>query len=84
MLFGMMWGFMWQWGPVLWGTIGLFGGGALGFGFKYVYYRLKAEKQPAIGKTSEVMFIVACQKAEAEMVERILAGHLALRLGRKD
>ena len=53
MLFGMMWGFIWQWGPILWGAIGLFGGGALGFAIKYLYYRLYAEKQPATGKTTE-------------------------------
>ncbi len=66
MLFGMMWGFMWTWGPVIWGTIGLFGGGFLGFAFKYIYYRLYAEKQPSTGKNTEVVLIVACQKSEAE------------------
>lgn len=83
MLFGMMWGFWWTWGPVIWGTIGLFGGGALGFAIKYIYYRLYAEKQPSIGKNTEVVLIVACQKSEAEMVERVLAGHLAMSIGRK-
>ncbi len=84
MLFGVMWGFMWQWGPIAWGLIGLFAGGALGIAFKYVYYRISAQKQPPIGKTTEVMVIVACRKAEAEMVERVLAGHLALSIGRKE
>lgn len=84
MLFGVMWGFMWKWGPIAWGLIGLLVGGALGFVFKYSYYRLYADKQPRIGKTTEVLVIVACQKAEAEMVERVLAGHLALSVGRKD
>ncbi len=84
MLLGVMWGFMWTWGPILWGLIGLFSGGALGFAFKYVYYRMYAQKQPPAGKTTEVMLIVACQKAEAEMVERVLAGHLALSIGRKE
>lgn len=27
MLFGVMWGFMWTWGPIIWGLIGLFAGG---------------------------------------------------------
>jgi hypothetical protein len=84
MLFGVMWGFLWTWGPILWGLIGLFLGGALGFVFKYFYYRLYAKKQPPVGKTTEVVLIVSCQKAEAEMVERVLAGHLALSVGRKE
>ncbi len=84
MLFGTMWGYMWTWGPIIWSLIGLFAGAALGFAIKYVYYRLYAEKQPRAGKTTEVMLIVGCQRAEAEMVERVLAGHLALSIGRKE
>lgn len=84
MLFGVMWGFMWTLGPVIWGTIGLLGGGALGFLSKYVYYRLYAEKQLSRGKNTEVMLIVACHKSEGEIVERVLAGHLALSVGRKE
>lgn len=84
MLFGVMWGFMWTWGPIIWGLIGLLLGVALGFAFKYLYYRLNAEKQQPIGKRTEVVLIVGCHKAEAEMVERVLAGHLALSVGRKE
>lgn len=84
MLFGVMWGFMWTWGPIIWGLLGLFGGGAIGFAFKYLYYRLYAQKQAKAGKVTEVVLIVACQKNNAEMVEQVLAGHLALSIGRKE
>lgn len=84
MLFGVMWGFMWTWGPIIWGLLGLFGGGAIGFAFKYLYYRLYAQNQPKAGKVTEVVLIVACQKNEAEMVEQVLSGHLALSIGRKE
>lgn len=84
MLFGVMWGFLWTWGPIIWGMIGLFLGAALGFAFKYIYYRMSAQKQPPTGKTTEVVLIVGCHKSEAEMVERVLAGHLALSLGRAE
>lgn len=84
MLFGVMWGFMWAWGPILWGLIGLFAGGAAGFAFKYVYYQLYDGRRPPTGKTTEVVLIVGCRKAEAEMVERVLAGHMALSIGRKE
>ena len=82
MLFGVMWGFMWKWGPILWGLIGLLVGGALGFACKYLYYRRHAEKQPAAGKVTEVILIVGCHHSQADMVERVLAGHLALSVGR--
>lgn len=84
MLFGVMWGYMLAWGPIIWGLIGLFLGGVMGFAFKYIYYRMYAQKQPRTGKTTEVVLIVSCQKSEAEMVEKVLAGHLALSVGRKE
>lgn len=84
MLFGVIWGFMWQWGPIAWGLIGMLFGGALGLAFKYFYYRLYANKQPAIGKNTELVMIVSCCNSKAEMVERILAGHNALGIGRKE
>jgi len=84
MLFGVMWGFMWTWGPIIWGLISLFVGGGMGFACKYIYYRIYQKKQPKAGKQTEVVLIVACRKAEAEMVEQVLAGHLALSIGRKE
>jgi len=83
MLLGVMYGFLWTWGPIIWGLIGLILGAASGFAFKYIYYCMYMRKQlPA--KTTEVVLIVGCHRAEAEMVERILAGHLALSVGRKE
>lgn len=84
MLFGVIGGFMWQWGPIIWGLIGLFLGAALGFTAKYLHYRLYAGKQPASPRVAEMVVIVGCQPAEAEMVERVLAGHLALSIGRAE
>ncbi|EGO63942.1 hypothetical protein [Acetonema longum] len=84
MLFGVMWGFFWQWGPIIWGLIGLLLGGALGFLFKYLYYRLYMQKQPPSGKITEVVLIVSCREPEASMVEKVLAANLALSIGRKE
>ncbi|MEG6585323.1 hypothetical protein [Dendrosporobacter sp. 1207_IL3150] len=83
MLFGVMWGFMWTWGPIIWGLIALFAGGALGFVFKYFYYWFYQKKNTS-GKVTEVVLIVSCHEEEAEMVERVLAGHHALSIGRKN
>ncbi|MBP2634638.1 MAG: hypothetical protein H6Q72_545 [Firmicutes bacterium] len=84
MLFGVMWGFMWTWGPILWGLIALAAGGALGFLIKYVYYKVIVKKTQLPGKITEVFLIVSCQKSEAEMVERVVGGHQALSIGRKE
>lgn len=82
MLFGVMWGFMWTWGPIIWGLLGLIAGGTLGFACKYLFYRMNEKKKPKAGIVTEVMLLVGCQKSEAEMVERVLAGHLALSIGK--
>lgn len=81
MLFGVMWGFQWTWGPILWGLIGLFAGGLLGFAFKYIYYKMYIRKQASTDKNTEVVLIVSCKKSDSEMVEQVLAGHLALSIG---
>jgi len=84
MLFGVMWGFMWTWGPIIWGLLSLFLGFGVGFAGKYLYYKIHVQRQPKAGKTTEVVLIVACQNNNAEMVENVLAGHLALSIGRKE
>lgn len=43
---------------------------------------MNEKKQPKAGIVTEVMLLVGCQKSEAEMVERVLAGHLALSIGK--
>lgn len=80
MLFGVMWGFNWAWGPILCGLIGLFLGGILGFIFKYFYYRMYSQKRTP-GKVTEVVVMVSCQRSEREVVEQVLTQHLALGIG---
>lgn len=80
MLFGVMWGFMWTWGPIIWGLIGLFAGAGLGFAGKYFHYKLYNRKRN--GKIAEVILIVGCEKAESKVVETVLSSHFALTVGR--
>lgn len=84
MLFGVMWGFLWTWGPILCGLIGLFAGGTLGFAFKYFYYKMYTSNQASNAKSTEVVLIVSCKRSDSEMVEQVLAGHLALSIGRSE
>lgn len=82
MLFGVMWGFMWNWGPIIWGLIGLFTGAGLGFAFKYFHYKLYKRKQPKNGKIAEVILIVGCDEAGSKIVETVVSSHSALSVGR--
>jgi len=81
MLFGTMWGFLWTWGPIIWGLLFLFAGFTLGFGIKYLIYKKSLGK--SFQCNTEVVLIINCQPDEVETVETILFNHLAIGIGRK-
>lgn len=82
MTLGVMWGFMWQWGPIIWGLLFFIGGLLGGFVIKYLLYKnsLKAN----LHCKGEVVLIIECQLAQAAEVERLLFNHLAIGIGRKE
>ncbi len=82
MLFGVLWGFMWHWGPIIWGLIGFFGGLALGFLFKYLLY-IRNQRNIIKGKVSEVFVVVDCQPDEVKTVEDVFFRHSAIGVGVK-
>lgn len=83
MLFGVIWGFLWTWGPILWGLIGFFGGFGIGFALKYFFYVRNNKHEIIKGSAGEVFLIVNCQENQVHAVEQILNAHLALGIGRK-
>lgn len=82
MLFGVLWGFMWKWGPVIWGLIGLIIGVVGGFAFKYFLY-LRKQKNIIRGKVTEVFVVVDCKPEEVKVVEEVFCRHSALGVGVK-
>lgn len=81
MTFGVMWGFMWEWGPIIWGLLSFLGGIGLGLVIKYVLYKKSLQKK--ISYNTEVVLIVNCKPNEVEIVETVLFNHLAIGIGRK-
>ncbi len=76
-------GFVWEWGPVIWGLIGAAAGFVTGVLLNWIIYLLKRhknERELKKGKTREVILIVTCEENSVSVVEDILWDHQALGL----
>ena len=82
MTLGVAWGFMWKWGPIIWGLLFFVGGLGLGLIIKYLLYKNSLKKNFSANNT-EVVLIIDCKSDEVEMVETVLFNHLAIGIGRK-
>lgn len=78
-------GFVWTWGPVVWGLIGAGTGFLVGVLWSWIVYLCKRHRNQAEvkkGKMGEVILIVTCDEKQASLVEDILWDHRALGLAR--
>lgn len=82
MVLGVIYGFTWKWGPILWGLIGLTFGGSLGFLLDLLISNKRGGKNKAGAKATEVVLIINCAGNQVEMVENILWEQLALGVAR--
>ncbi|MEG6585757.1 hypothetical protein [Dendrosporobacter sp. 1207_IL3150] len=80
MVLGTIYGFVWAWGPVFWALIGLFGGAAIGLAGDYLLTRRKMTRQRR-DKVSELVLLISCDNAEANMVEQVLRDNAAFGVG---
>jgi hypothetical protein len=72
-------GFKLSWGPIYWGLISAFIGFVLGFAIRlFTEIVLKKKKRLIRGKHSEIIIIIDCDEALAELIENILWNHFAL------
>ncbi|MCM3693124.1 hypothetical protein M3189_17695 [Neobacillus niacini] len=78
MLLGAIYGYVLEWGPILWGIIGAVSGMLIGFLIKLLL--LKKNKRGRATITSEIVLMVRCEDRKWEMVEKILWDHFALGL----
>lgn len=76
MLLGAIYGFVLDWGPIIWGIIGAVSGLLLGFLIKLLI--LKKNKRGSNNITSEIVLMVRCEEQKWEMVEKTLWDHFAL------
>jgi len=80
MTLGVIYGFIWTWGPIIWGLIGLFSGVAAGLIWDYLLTRRKLGNHRK-DKTSELVLIVSCDKTQSDMVEKVLRNNAAFGVG---
>lgn len=85
MVLGAVYGFIWEWGPIIWGLLGLIIGGLLGFIMDYFIGRFRKKPKRILQKKlipTEVVLIIKSPAEKLEIFERILWEHLALGVAR--
>jgi Na+-driven multidrug efflux pump len=79
---GASFGFVWVWGPVIWGLIGFGAGFVAGFALDVLinrhYLKKKRVKRPA----AELILMVRCLSGEQSSVRQVLERHFALGVGK--
>lgn len=82
MVLGVIYGYVWRWGPIIWGLIGLAFGVMLGFLIDIIPKNKFQKKQKNSSNGSEVIIIINCANEQSEIVESIFRCNHALGIGR--
>ncbi|WP_078410988.1 hypothetical protein [Priestia abyssalis] len=77
MLLGAIYGYVLEWGPIIWGIIGAVTGLLLGFLIKLLIVK-KGKGKGNKNITSEVILMIRCDNHQWETVEKTLWDHTAL------
>lgn len=81
MILGTIYGFVWTWGPIIWGLFGLLFGVALGLLLDVFVYKVKDKR--ATGKNAtDVVLMIYCEETQADKVEKNLWQQFALGVAR--
>ncbi|WP_163536257.1 hypothetical protein [Gracilibacillus sp. YIM 98692] len=78
MLLGAIYGMVLEWGPILWGLIGLIAGLLLGYLLKMLFVKKQNKKAIKQSSETEVFLMIHCTDDQREMVEGILWDNMAL------
>ncbi|MCM0759659.1 hypothetical protein M7775_13955 [Sporomusa sphaeroides DSM 2875] len=90
---GVIYGFVLEWGPVIWGLIGLLSGAIIGFLLDYFYGKIFGHKRTKSPRNrvkagecnnTEVILTVCCDNSQYEMVEKVLWDNMAFGVGKLD
>lgn len=76
LVLGVIYGFVWKWGPIIWGLIGLFIGASLGLILDYLIGKKSHKK--LTNKPTEVVLLINCAANQVQEIEKILSEHGAL------
>lgn len=82
MTLGVIYGFVHEWGPIIWGLIGMVGGFGLGFLIDYLNGKKRRHsKNRRSDQMSEVIIMVKCDDSKVDMIKQVLWNHQALGIG---
>lgn len=76
-LFGVIYGFILTWGPIIWGLIGILAGFAVGFSTKLLFVK-KYIKNSTNKIPSQVVLVIKCDEDKLDIVKDILWEHNAM------
>jgi hypothetical protein len=82
-IFGSIYGFVLEWGPLFWGLIGIAIGSVIGFIIKYFTTKKYKNRNNDL-KTTEVVVIIECNENQIEMVKDTLWAHYAYGVSKLD
>ncbi|SHS43259.1 Uncharacterised protein [Mycobacteroides abscessus subsp. abscessus] len=80
MLLGAIYGYILEWGPIIWGIIGAVSGLLIGFLIKMLL--IKRNKRGTKSLSSEIVLMIRCENHQWHMIENILWKNGALGLSR--
>ncbi len=80
MLLGAIYGYILEWGPIIWGIIGAVSGLLIGFLIKMLI--IKKNKRATKSFSSEIVLMIRCENHQWHMIENILWKNGALGLSR--
>lgn len=82
-LFGGIYGFIWRWGPIIWGLIGFVICFIIGIIIKLILTNKYKDRQKK-SKTTDVVVIIECLEEQTDMIRNILWEHQALGVRKLD
>jgi hypothetical protein len=77
MLLGSIYGFILEWGPIIWGLIGLFAGLVSGFFIKWLYIKTKYKNRTSKSKTEVFLVVYVKEDTKVQKIKEILWQHNA-------
>lgn len=90
---GVIYGFVLEWGPIIWGLIGLLSGAVIGVLLDYFYGSIFGRKKKRSSRNqtkageynnTEVILTICCDNSQYEMVEKVLWDNMAFGVGKLD
>ena len=82
MVLATIYGFVWYWGPIVWGLIGLFGGTGLWLAGALIFQNRKLVNTVACHSgLDQSVLIIRCEPSELQAVKNILSDNMAQAIG---